>query len=209
MLDVELIAAREKGPGALMVVLHGLGDSTTGYRWLPEALGLSWMNYLLVNAPDPYFGGFSWYDFAGDANPGIVRSRKLLFQLLDHHRAQGFVSAQTTLFGFSQGCLMTVDVGLRYPHLLAGCVGISGYVHDPDRALAELSPVAAMQRFLITHGTMDPMIPCKDVRGQINLLKSSGLQMDWHEFDKAHTIAGEVELTLIRSFVKAGYPAMS
>ena len=36
-----------------MIVLHGLGDSMEGYRWLPEALQLPWLNYLLVNAPDP------------------------------------------------------------------------------------------------------------------------------------------------------------
>ena len=66
-----------------MVVLHGLGDSTAGFRWLPEELGQPWLNYLLVNAPDNYYGGYSWYDFAGDMGPGVKRSREMLFELLD------------------------------------------------------------------------------------------------------------------------------
>ncbi len=206
MLDTELLPAREKNSRALMVVLHGLGDSTAGYGWLPGALDLPWMNYLLVNAPDPYFGGYSWYQFAGDPGPGIIRSRALLFELLDAQRARGFPTEQTTLFGFSQGCLMTIEAGIRYPHLFAGLVGVSGYAHDPERALAEQSPVVARQRFLITHGTKDPIIPFADVREQINLMKAAGLHIAWHEFIKTHTIAGEEELAVIRDFVVAGRP---
>ena len=37
-------------------MLHGLGDSIEGYRWMPEALDLPWLNYLLVNAPDANMG---------------------------------------------------------------------------------------------------------------------------------------------------------
>jgi phospholipase/carboxylesterase len=205
MLETELVPAADRTSRRLMIVLHGLGDSLDGYRWLPDALGLTWLNYLLVNAPDEYYGGWSWFDFAHDPAPGIRRSRKALTELLDQQRAAGYPSEQTTLFGFSQGCLMTLDVGLRYPHRLAGLVGISGWVHDPDTLLAELPPVAFEQRVLITHGTDDPMVPFAPVREQINQLKAEGLHIEWHEFVKGHTIAGEDELAVIRDFVKRGY----
>src|SRR5260221_13892533 len=110
----EFIRAGEKS-GRLMVVLHGLGDSSAGFHWLPEALGMPWMNYLLVNAPDPYYGGFSWYGFMGDAAADVRRSRKLLFELLDQQNAKGFSTENTVLSGFSQGCLITIEVGLHYP----------------------------------------------------------------------------------------------
>ena len=61
-LDTDLVPAVKPGSQRLMVVLHGLGDSMEGYRWLPEMLGLPWLNYLLVNAPDAYYGGHSWFD---------------------------------------------------------------------------------------------------------------------------------------------------
>ena len=35
MLDTELIPAAEADSKWLMMVLHGLGDSMEGYRWLP------------------------------------------------------------------------------------------------------------------------------------------------------------------------------
>lgn len=205
MLNFELIPATEKTSRRLMVMLHGLGDSIEGYRWLPEAMNLPWLNYVLVNAPDEYYSGFSWYDFAHDPLPGILRSRNMLFDLLDHLRAQGFTSEQTTLGGFSQGCLMSLEVGLRYPQRLAGVVGISGYISQPEKLLGELSPAAAQQRLLITHGSLDPIVPFARTREQVKLLKAAGLKVEWHEFVKPHTIAGEVEMDVIRQFVAAGY----
>jgi len=203
MLTTELIPAAQTDSRRLMVVLHGLGDSMDGYRWLPEAMRLDALNYLLVNAPDEYYGGWSWYDLPGDAAPGVLRSRKLLFELLDSLRERGFPTEQTLLFGFSQGCLMTLETGLRYPHRLAGLIGVSGYVHDPERLLREMPPVAAQQRVLLTHGTYDPLIPISRTRAQAQRLRDAGLQIEWREFAKEHTIAGEAELAVIRAFAAA------
>lgn len=188
-----------------MVLLHGLGDSMEGYRWAPEALRLPWMNYLFVNAPDTYYSGFSWYDFAGNPAPGIRRSRELLFKFLDELRRKNFPTHEIILFGFSQGCLMMMEVGLRYPHLFAGLIGVSGYVHEPEKLLMELSPVAKQQRFLITHGTQDTLVPFPQVKEQIKLLQAGGIQIEWREFHKAHTIAGEAELSVIRGFIESSY----
>jgi phospholipase/carboxylesterase len=205
MLQAELIPAAEKS-SRLMVMLHGLGDSLEGYRWLPEAMDLPWLNVLLVNAPDEYFGGYSWFDYPNDIAPGILRSRKLLFELLDDLRAKNFPAEDITLGGFSQGCLMTIDVGLRYPHRLAGLVGISGWVFEIDKLLKELSPVAKQQRLLATHGPFDEVIPLAPVREQIQKLKAAGLNAGWYEFPKGHTIHGTEEISVIRNFVRTGYP---
>lgn len=205
MLRPEFIPAAHPGSGCLLIALHGLGDSAAGYRWLPQALGFPWMNYLLANAPDPYFGGYSWYDFAGQPRPGIERSRRLLLELLEAQRQQGWPPERTVLLGFSQGCLMTVDVGFRNPHRLAGLVGISGYVHEPEELLRERSPVAGQQRMLFTHGTLDPLIPHAAVRAQVRQLQGAGLSITWREFPKAHTIVEE-ELDLIRAFVQETCP---
>ena len=203
MLHGEFIPAAEKNEKRLLIWLHGLGDSVEGYRWLPEALNLPWLNYLLVNAPDEYYGGFSWFDYPDDMGPGILRSRKLLFELLDDGRGKGF--DEITLGGFSQGGLMTVDAGLRYPHRLAGLLDISGWVYEIDVLLRELSPVARTQRLLITHGPDDPLIPFGPVREQSQKLKMARLKVEWHEFPKAHTIYGAEEIEVIRKFVRAGY----
>ena len=187
-----------------MVMLHGLGDSIEGYRWMPEAMRLPWLNYLLVNAPDDYYGGYSWFDYPDNYRPGVQRSRKLLFELLDDFRAKGFPAEQITFGGFSQGCVLALEIGLRYPHRLAGIVGISGWICEPENLLKELSPVAMQQRLLMTHGRFDPMVPFDLVRGQAGQLKTAGLNIEWHEYAKEHTITDE-EIALVRNFVRAGY----
>jgi phospholipase/carboxylesterase len=204
MLHGEFIPAAEKDSRRLFVVLHGLGDSAGGWRWLPGALGLPWLNYLLVNAPDEYYGGYSWFDYPGDSVPGIHRSRKLL-ELLDDLRAKNFPAGQITLGGFSQGSLMSLETGLHYPHRLAGIVGISGWVFEIENLIRDLTPVARSQRLLVTHGHFDPVIPFADVRDQVQRLKTAGLDVAWHEFPKEHTIHGTEEITVIRDFVRAGY----
>ena len=204
MLHTEFIPAAQKDSRALLVMLHGLGDSLEGYRWFPTALNLPWLNHLLVNAPDDYYGGYSWFDIE-NKTPGVLRSRKLLTDLLDDLRTKNFPANQITLGGFSQGCLMTIDVGLRYPHQLAGLVGISGWVHDLENLLTEAPTIAKKQRLLATHGPFDTVIPITGVREQIKKLQAHGHQTAWHEFPKAHTIYGEEELAVIRQFVRAGY----
>ena len=205
MLYSEFVPAPDRNSKRLMVMLHGLGDSIEGYRWMQEALDLPWLNYLLVNAPDTYNGGYSWFDYPNNIGPGVVRSRKLLFELLDGLGAKGYSPKDITLGGFSQGGLMTVDAGLRYPYRLAGLVDISGWVFEIEKLLTELSPVAREQRLLITHGPFDPLIPFDPVREQANTLRVAKLQVDWQQFPKAHTIYGHEEIAAIREFVRAGY----
>jgi phospholipase/carboxylesterase len=197
-LHTDLIPARE--PSArLLVALHGLGDSMEGYRDVPQLLQIPSLNVLLVNAPDSYYGGFSWFDFAGDFQPGILRSRRLLTQLLDSLREK-YPTDQTVLFGFSQGCLMTMETGLRYPHTLAALIGVSGWVYDAEALVKDLSPVAKEQRILWTHGTRDTLLRIDEVRPKVETLKNAGLNIQWREFQKEHTFLPQ-EFTLIREFI--------
>jgi predicted esterase len=80
-------------------------------------------------------------------------------------------------------------------------------VCNPEKLIAELSPVAKEQRLLLTHGFGDPIIPFIQVRAQVQRLKNAGLNIQWHEFIKAHTIAGEEELAVIRDFICEGFPS--
>ena len=201
MLQTEFIPAQKRDSKWLLIALHGLGDSMDGYRWVPRLMNIPELNYHLVNAPDAYYGGFSWYDFAADPAPGVKRSYKLLEGLLDEQRAKGFPTEQTFLFGFSQGCLMTIETGLRYPHKLAGLIGVSGYVFEPETLVTQMSPVAKEQELLITHGTSDALIPISQVRSQMDLLKGGGVRIEWHEYPKDHTVI-EPEISLFRTYLQ-------
>ena len=129
---------------------------------------LPWMNYLLINTLRyEYYGGYSWFDLYGEPAPGIDRSRKLLTQLLDQKCNEGFSPENIYLFGFSQGCLMTLETGLCYPQKLAGLIGISGFIHDLEGLINRAASTARQQRLMVTHGTYDPILPFSTVKNQI------------------------------------------
>jgi len=194
-------APREDGRKPVMIVLHGLGDSLNGYHFLPEALRIPGLSYLLLNAPDDYYGGYSWYDIMNDPGPGIVRSRALLLALIEELIGDGVAARDIYLFGFSQGCLMVTDAGLRSPHRLGGIVGVSGYVGFPDEYPAAFTPQTARQKFLVTHGRIDQMLPFARSEAQFGALKALGVDVTFTAYTKEHTMLLE-ELGDIADWVK-------
>jgi phospholipase/carboxylesterase len=163
------------------------------------------MNYLLLDAPDDYAGGYAWYDLYGDSGAGIRRSREALHAVLRHRDIPAHPASETALLGFSQGCVMALDAGLRFRPPLKAVIGISGYVWDPDALLAEALPAGERPPVLFTHGRQDPIIPFDRVREQVGDLRSGGLEIAWREFDKGHTVAGEAEISEIRRFLEAAF----
>jgi phospholipase/carboxylesterase len=201
------IPAARPGPREkVLVVFHGLGDSLNGFTWMPQELRLDGLSYLLVNAPDDYYGGFSWFDFAGggqyieNAVPGILRSRKLIQGLIGELTGQGVAAGNVILFGFSQGCLMALDAGLRTDVVLGGVCGVSGWLAFQDEYPAAFSSMARRQEFLVTHGLRDPLLPFDQSEAQSAFLKAQGIHLTFKAYDKDHTILPE-ELRDIRNWL--------
>ena len=184
------------------MVLHGLGDSLEGFLWMPQMLRLPWMNYLLVNAPDPYVMGYQWYDLM-DPAPGVRRSRGMLDGLFGELAEQGWESRDILLFGFSQGCLMSFDFATRHAQPLAGVVGVSGYIFEPEAIAREMHPCAREQAWLVTHGTTDDLLPLSRTQAQMETLRGLGLPIEMHVFEKGHTIDPEDEIALFRRWISA------
>lgn len=175
--------------GKTVVVLHGRGDSAAGFHWMPEFMKLSGVSYLFANAPDPWFEGFSWYDMPPNHGPGVVRSRACLDELFAELQAHGIRPQDIVLFGFSQGCLLTLEWGARTELPLAGCIGVSGYCYDADALARELADAARTRPWLITHGTQDDVVPYDRTAQQMQHLIAAGLPVDFRTYRKPHTIS--------------------
>lgn len=200
-LESVYVPAKKAGPERLLVVLHGLGDSLEGFRFLPKMLDIPGLNYLLVNAPDPYFTGFSWFDIYGKMEEGVVRSRKVLFEVMAEIEEAGWAPEHVGVLGFSQGCLMAIELACRYPKKLGAIVGISGYISQVESYPEAFSPVAKSQRILMTHGTGDTMLPLENTRKQAHALLGMGMKLDWKVYEKEHTIDPRQEIDDIRNFL--------
>jgi len=185
----------------LMIILHGRGDSSQGFTFLPNYLDIDKMNYLLLDAPYEYFGGCSWYDLPPNQLDGIIYSRGLLTDTLDALFEDEFRAEESFLFGFSQGSLLTFEFGARYEKVLAGYLAISGYIYDADTLLKEMNPKVNSSNWLCTHGTYDDVLPYAISKSQIDMLQNGGFDINFKSYDKAHNIDQE-EIHMIKSWIK-------
>ncbi|AHZ83888.1 serine esterase [Bdellovibrio bacteriovorus] len=185
----------------LMIVLHGRGDSIKPFFSFDEELNLPEMNYLLLNAPRKFLDGYTWYGEPPYQANGVMKIREKLFDLLNDLENQGWDSKKIFLFGFSQGCLISADVGLNYPKKLAGVVGISGYFNFYPRWRNNLSLDAKKTPWLFTHGHQDDILPLEETKYGVDKLKDAGLKVEWVEMDKDHSLKDE-EYPIIRRWVR-------
>jgi len=184
----------------LMIILHGRGDSSEGFAFLPSYLNIDDMNYLLLNAPYEYFGGYSWYGMPPNQLQGIAYSSGLLAETLDILFEEDFNVAESFLFGFSQGSLLTFEFGARYEKVLAGYIAVSGYIYDAKNLLNEMNQNVKTSRWLCTHGTYDDVLPYSTSKTQVETLQNGGFAITFQPYDKAHNI-DEDELRIIREWI--------
>ena len=212
LLDFELVPPREGKATAWCVVLHGLGDSMAGWRPICDELAIPGLGWILINAPEPYYTGFSWFCIPGMTDPystdqqqtnDIERSRQALSLTLAHCCEQLDVShQQLIMMGFSQGCLMATDQALRGEQVFAGVIGISGWLKGTESFPAELGPAARQQVILWTHGNFDEVVPLSRTQPIIDHLLTCELNIDWRTFDKAHSLDPVGELPALETFLR-------
>mgnify|MGYP002640642369 CR=1 FL=1 len=204
-LELDNIFIPSKVPSKkLMIILHGRGDSSEGFRGFPPFLNIDDMNYILFDAPFEYFTGFSWYQLPPEQLPGIKYSSEVLTRDLDTLFAEEFDANQSFLFGFSQGSLLTFEFGARYHKTLAGYIGVSGYIYDAPKLLKEMNQDVQKGKWLCTHGTYDAVLPYETSKEQVELLQDAGFDIEFKTYEKDHTIVQE-ELEMISSWVKATF----
>lgn len=205
MLKTELFRHKflpsKKPSEKLMIVLHGRGDSIRPFYKFDEELGMADMNYLLLNAPRRFLDGWTWYGEPPYQKDGVVKIREKMFSLLADLEAQGWKSENIFFFGFSQGCLISADVGLNYPKRLGGVMGISGYFQFFPRWRAGLTEESRKTPWFFTHGRQDDILKIEETKFGVDKLQAAGLKVKWVEMDKAHVLE-EKEYPIIRGWVR-------
>jgi phospholipase/carboxylesterase len=174
-------------PDSLVILLHGYGSNGQDLiglvpYWrdaLPGAL------FLAPNAPDPCPGapgGYQWWPLtdrsATERAAGVQHSASVLGRLIDRLcELHGVTAGRVALVGFSQGTMLALHVGPRREPALAGIVGFSGMLVDPD-ALAE--EVRSKPPILLVHGDADPMVPFAALGEATTVLGGLGFPLSTH-----------------------------
>jgi phospholipase/carboxylesterase len=106
----------------------------------------------------------AWYDIRQsdlgreEDEAGLRESQLQIEALIARERERGVPASRIVLMGFSQGCAMTLQTGLRHAERLAGLVGLSGYLPLPKATASERSAASTALPIFLAHGRYDPMI---------------------------------------------------
>lgn len=193
-------------PRASILVLHGLGASADDFVPLARELDLASVGpvrFVFPQAPQrpvTLNGGYrmpAWYDLYGadllrrEDEAGLRESQAAIEALIARERARGIPAARIVLGGFSQGCAMTLQVGLRYPERLGGLIGLSGYLPLAAKLEAERHPENRDVPIFLAHGEDDGVVTLARAAASRDALLALGHAVEWHSYPMDHTVCWE------------------
>lgn len=172
-------------PKQLVVFLHGRGANGQDLiglapfiaPHLPDAL------FLAPDAPHPVDMapvGLQWFSLL-ERTPesiaaGVRSAAPAVNDFLDHHLARhGLSDAELALFGFSQGCMMALHVGLRRATAPAAVLGYSGLLAAPETLADEIT---VRPPVLLVHGQADEIVPHAALPDAEAALKDAGVPVE-------------------------------
>lgn len=199
------LASKRSGPisgktKSLVIFIHGYGADGSDLISLSPALGehLPDTSFVAPDAPhrcsvNP--GGFEWFPIPWIDGTPAERAREVVYETaalfdawLDQiMQEEGVTSAETALFGFSQGTMLSLHQGVRRPDPLAGIVGFSGRLLEPEILSQE---AVSKPPILLVHGDMDMVVPPSDMPAAEQALTGAGFDVETHTSQGAgHGIA--------------------
>jgi phospholipase/carboxylesterase len=190
-------------PSASVIWLHGLGADGNDFVPIIPQLQLSEcpaIRFVFPSAPSMAVtvnGGYvmpAWYDITGrDLNDredlaGIHKSAAAISELIEQEASRGVPYEKIVLAGFSQGCAMSLQVGLRFPHTLAGIMALSGYLPLAATLPLERSEANRKTPIFMAHGEWDAVVIPERAEASADTLEKLGYQVDWHSYPMEHSL---------------------
>ena len=167
-----------------IILLHGYGGDGKDI----SMLSFSWKRYLkntVFLCPDGHEvcqvnpNGYQWFDLSNDdssyiLNESLKAEKKIKIYIEEVKKKYNLNNSKICLSGFSQGCMLSINVGLTMEEKLNCIVGFSGKIINKNNLSKRIKSKTKM--FLI-HGDQDVVVPpsslleAKDflIRNKINI----------------------------------------
>ena len=156
-----------------IILLHGYGGDGKDI----SMLSMNWKRFLtntVFLCPDAHErcpvnpNGFQWFDLTKEDHQYIleqsIKAEKQLHQFIDEVKKEyNLKNSEICLCGFSQGCMMSINLGLTSNENLNCIVGFSGkIINKDDLSRRKISNT----KMLLLHGDIDEVVP------SVNLLEA-------------------------------------
>ncbi len=175
---------------SLVIFLHGYGADGNDLIGIADSIADHLPNTVFhaPNAPQRCTNnpmGYQWsplprLDGSSEevARQGQVEAAALLNSWLDEtHATEGIGPERTIIVGFSQGTMMALLVCPRRDTPVAGVVGFSGRLMDPETLGSEMKSTMPI---LLVHGDSDEVVPPSSLPEAADALVQAGYEVYTH-----------------------------
>ena len=184
-LEVTSILPLSKNkPQQAVVLCHGYGGdgkdisalAINWQRFLPDAI------FLCPNAPeicDVNPNGYQWFDYVSEKEEIILEKSLVAEEKLSMFLDQVFDNFQLeptnlALVGFSQGCMMSIQVGLKKKEQINCIIGYSGKVINQKHLSNNIN---SKPKIFLMHGENDTIVPPTHLLEAKDYLNKCGLKI--------------------------------
>lgn len=188
---------------AVVIWLHGLGDSGNGFAPIVPELKLPAghrIRFVFPHAPirpvtiNNGMPMRAWYDIKSmDFNhradvEGVLESAAQVENLIHAEMAGGIPSERILLAGFSQGGVIALHLGARFTKPLAGLMALSTYMSEPEKLAQEASEDNKSTPILCCHGQQDDVVPMFLGHAAYKVLEQNGYNVVWKDYLMQHNV---------------------
>lgn len=204
-----------ENPEFAVIWLHGLGADGHDFAPIVPELGINDIPIRFIFPHAPVIpvtvnGGMpmrAWYDIymmdlvRREDEKGLRESQQLVTSLVARENARGIPTERIVIAGFSQGCAMTLQTGLRLDEKLAGMICLSGYAPLASTIATERNSANQDTPIFMAHGTQDPVVHLQRAEDTRQLLTELGYNIEWHTYPMPHSVCAE-EIEAVSDFLK-------
>ena len=167
-LDTKIIEPENNNINNAIILLHGYGGDGNDI----SALTLNWKRFLpqtIFLCPNGHEkclinpSGYQWFDLSKDDPAYIIEEalkaeEKLNFYIKEIKSEYNLKNSNICISGFSQGCMMSINLGLANEESFNCIVGFSGKIIDQENISKRIKSKTKM---LLIHGDNDAVVPPK------------------------------------------------
>ena len=168
-----------------VILLHGYGGTGKDISMLT----LNWKRFLsntVFLCPDGHErcsinpNGYQWFDLSND-DPNYIleeskKSEKKINEFIKEVKKNyNLKNSQICLSGFSQGCMMSINLGLTTNENYNCVVGFSGKIIDKKDLLKRKTSSTKM---LLIHGDMDAVVPSNNLVEAKDFMIRNNIQVE-------------------------------
>ena len=168
-----------------VILLHGYGGDGKDISMLT----LNWKRFL----PNTVFlcpnghekcsinqSGFQWFDLSKDDPKYITEQSLKAEQIIKKYinevkELYKLNNSKICLSGFSQGCMMSINIGLTSDENFNCVVGFSGKIIDKDNLAKRISSTTKM---LLLHGDKDAVVPSSNLLDAKDFLLRNKIEVE-------------------------------